>query len=65
MRKMFYAVLPLVAIAFIFTACDDENEPRVELPTAIKDYISQNYGDYKIDESETDTLCNDVAVYEV
>ncbi|GEM_PF-905828 len=65
MRKIWYVALSLVAITFIFASCDDENEPRVELPTAIKDYISQNYGDYKIDESESDTLCNDVAVYEV
>lgn len=65
MKRMIYVLLPLVAMTFICAFCEDENTPMVDLPTAIKDYITQNYGDYKIEESALDTLCTGAAVYEV
>lgn len=65
MRKIWYVILPIVAMAFLNASCEDDNDPIVDLPTAVEDYINQNYGDYKIDESELDTLCTGAAVYEV
>ena len=44
---------------------DDDNEPMVELPTIIQNYLSTNYPDYKIDESEKEVDCTGAEVYEV
>ncbi|MDX1942946.1 MAG: hypothetical protein SFU99_20450 [Saprospiraceae bacterium] len=66
MKKIWNFILPLIAIAFVCAMCeDDDNEPMVELPSVIKDYINQNYGDYKIEASELDTLCTGAIVYDV
>lgn len=50
-------------------ACHKEgNENSIDiatLPTAITNYISTNYADYKIDEAQKDTLCNGTAGIEV
>lgn len=37
----------------------------VDLPQSVQDYISSNYPDYSIDESEMDTSCTGTTIYEV
>jgi uncharacterized membrane protein YkoI len=59
------SLLPLIALCFFFAACDDDNEHTIDLPTVIDNYLAANYGNYEIEESETDTLCTGTAVYEV
>lgn len=65
MKNLWNVVFAITILSCICAACEDENEPMVDLPAAIRDYLAQNYGDYKIEESELDTLCTGVAVYEV
>ena len=60
--------VPLFTMTLLFTNCgdnDNDDESMIELPTVITDYISTNYPDYSIDESEQDILCEGTTVYEV
>ncbi len=66
MKKNWNIMMSLIAIVFVCAMCeDDDNQPMVELPSVIKDYINQNYGGYKIEASELDTLCTGAIVYDV
>ena len=63
MKKSFLLVCCTALILF-FNSCDDDDQ-MVDLPQSVQDYISSNYPNYSIDESETDTSCTGTAIYEV
>lgn len=63
MKKIIFALLLLGGL-FVYTSCDDDDQ-QVDLPTLIDNYLASTYPDYTIDESETETLCDGTAVYEV
>ena len=67
MKKLSLFVVVICLLSLI--ACEKEgNENSIDittLPTAITNYISTNYADYKIDEAQKDTLCNGTAGIEV
>lgn len=69
MKKAFLLLsVSLFTMTLLFTNCggnNDDNDPMIDLPTIITDYISTNYPDYSIDESEQDILCEGTVVYEV
>ena len=59
------SLLPfLILLLFLGVSCDDEG-PFVDLPVSIQSYLDANYPDAEMEESELDTLCTGVAVYEV
>lgn len=58
-------MLPLTALLFIATKCEDDDESTIELPAIIQNYLNNNYSGYKVEESELDSICTGVAVYEV
>ena len=67
MKKTLFPLLllPLAVIMLsVFAKCQDD-EQTIELPTTIQNYLSTNYPNYEIEESERDTLCTGTAVYEV
>lgn len=64
MKKIWYVLLPIITLALLNFSCE-EDDPMIDLPEEVHSYIRQNYGDYKIDESELDTLCSGDVVYEV
>ena len=47
-----------------FTACEDDDQ-MVDLPDIVQGYVSSNYPDHEIEESEEDTLCTGTAILEV
>ena len=67
MKKTFFLLsVSLFTMTLLFTNCgDDDDDTLIDLPTIITDYLSSNYPDYTIDESEQDTLCDGTVVYEV
>ncbi len=65
MKKNWLFLLPAAALLLIFAKCDDEEEQTVDLPAAIKTYLSTHYPGAEIEASEIDTLCTGTAVYEV
>ena len=59
------SLLPfLILLLFLGVSCDDEG-PFVDLPVSIQSYLDANYPDAEMEESELDTLCTGMAVYEV
>ena len=66
MKKNFLLLsISLITMTLLFTNCGDDDDTLIDLPSVITDYISNNYPDYTIDESEQGTLCEGTAVYEV
>lgn len=52
-------------LPLIFTNCGDDDDPMVPLPAIIENYLTTNYPDYSVDESEKEILCDGTVVYEV
>lgn len=66
MKKTLLFGLSFLLFGFSFTSCEmEDDDPMVELPTTITDYLSENYSGYEIDESELGTMCDGTDVYEV
>ena len=64
MKKVWFILLPLVMVCFGISSCDDE-DPMIDLPTIVDNYLNTNYPDYEVDESELETDCKGAEVYEV
>jgi uncharacterized membrane protein YkoI len=65
MKKLWLFLLPLTAILFVASKCDDDDGSTIELPAVIQDYLNSHYAGYEIEESELDSLCSGTAVYDV
>ena len=57
--------LPLTAMFFVVSNCDNDDGSTIELPASIQNYLHNNYAGYEIEESELDSLCTGASVYEV
>ncbi len=64
MKKRTFLLLPLLALLFVFAKCKDDDK-MVALPEAVKNYISDKYPGYDVDESEQETSCTGTTVYDV
>jgi len=64
MKNLRLFLLPMAAMLFLATKCDDD-ESTIPLPPAIQNYLNTNYPGAEIEASEMDTLCTGAAVYEV
>jgi Putative beta-lactamase-inhibitor-like, PepSY-like len=62
MKNIFFALFG--AVLFVCAKCEDD-DPMVDLPATIDQYLSKNYPDYTVDESEKGKLCTGTDVYEV
>jgi uncharacterized membrane protein YkoI len=65
MKKAFIFLLPLAALFFIFSKCEDDDISPNELPTAVKNYLDKTYPGYEVEELESETLCTGTTVVEV
>lgn len=65
MKKSHIFLLPLAALFFIFSKCEDDDISPDSLPAAVKNYLDKNHPGYEIEELENDTLCTGMAVVEV
>jgi uncharacterized membrane protein YkoI len=65
-RKVLFSLV-ILSSCFLFNACNDQDDAdeTIELPEVILNYLSENYPDYNIDESEEETLCDGTLAYEV
>ncbi|HRI62397.1 MAG TPA: PepSY-like domain-containing protein [Saprospiraceae bacterium] len=65
MKIQWIFLIPLAAMLFVASKCDDDDGSTIELPAVIQNYLNSNYSGYKIEESELDSLCTGTAVYDV
>ena len=58
--------LLILLLVLIFVACEDDDQDNlIDLPVNIQTYLDTNYPNAEIEETEQDTLCTGVEVYEV
>lgn len=65
MKQQWLFLLPLAAVFFVATQCDDDDGSTIPLPAVIQNYLNSHYSGYEIEESELDSLCTGTAVYDV
>lgn len=65
MEKVRLMSLMLAVLLIGMTSCDKEKIDIADLPASIENFVNGNFADYKIDESEKETLCDGTEVFEV
>lgn len=65
MKKSWLPFLLIATTLFIASKCEDDDESTIQLPAVIQSYLNSHYNGYEVEESELDSLCTGVAVYDV
>ena len=67
MKNLFLLLCTLGLLTLGLFSCnhDDDDDALITLPATIENYLTDNYPDYSVDESEEETLCDGTVVYEV